>query len=280
MRAATIVPRVMTTTLLLALALAQAPAKVDLSKDLAKLRVVTDGKKHYLVYDPSRGSSGDFYYGSATTLAKLQLRGGSARGDESFDVSLWEPRVIPGVQGYASFEMKEKGAVHQVTCAKKVTPLSVVPDAEAQKLLAGATFTEHLWQRIPERLLRDDRGVYYYVDRFRSEERGDRRDFRLYVGPKGQMKVQPLKDIVDDTEGMIFSTATGDLRLVANRVPADFAERDKEKDKAAPMKWVSGKTEVPLLEVPIDAYRNVRMIYMELGPYDGQRLGSPCDDLM
>ena len=261
----------MTTTLLVALALAQgAPAEAP--ADRAALRLLTDGKRHYLAFDPAKGYAADFFYGTAKALAKVRVKGGGAVGDEQFDVALWDPRIISGVTGYASLSMRGKGASYELQCGKKVTPLTVVPPAEAGPLLSAASFTAPSWTRLPERLLRDDKGTYYFVDRLRTEDTLDRRDFRLFVGPKGRMALLPLKDVVDDSEGMIFSTQKGDLRLVANRSASP--------DKPPMMKWVAGRSELPLVEVPLDEPRNVRLVYLELGPYDGQRLGTPCDDAM
>lgn len=256
--------------------LAQAPEKLDLSDKKASLKVLTDGKKHYLVFDPDKGYSSDFFYGDGKKLAKVRVIGGGQVGTERWDISLWDPRIIPGQTGYASIEMKDSGKSYAVTCGKKTTALTEAKPDEAKAVLDGATFVGAAWTRLPERLLRDDTGTYYFIDRLRTEDPLDRRDFRLFIGPKGKMKLVPLKNVVDDSEGMIFATQTGDLRLIANKAPAG----EDGKERPLTMKWVSGKTELTLTEVPLDVYRNARMVYMELGPYDGQKLGSPCDDLM
>ncbi len=262
--------------LLLALALAQAPEKLDLSAEKADLRVLTDGAHHYVVYNPNKGYSSDFFYGDGKTLAKLRVKGGGQEGDRRFDVTLWDPRVIPTSGASAGISMRDSGKAYEIQCGKRMTKLEVVGADDASKLLGGATFLSMMWTRLPERLLRDERGSYYFVDRFRADDPLDRRDFRLFIGMKGKMQLQSLKDVVDDSQGMIFSTRNGDLRLVANRAERGSAEAEK----TVRMKWVAGRTELPLIEVTLDDYRNSRMVYTELGPYDGQRLGTPCDDLM
>ncbi len=259
----------MTLTMLLIVALAQTPAKVDLSAKKTSLVVLTDGQKHYLVLDAAKPLDGEFYYGDAKTLAKLRVVGGGAQGTESFDVTLWDPRYIRGSQGSVDITMKESGKTWEVTCGKKVTAMKKLEGDEAVKFIEAATFTGHSWTRMPDRLLRDDKANYYFVDRLRTEDQFDRRDFRLFIGPRGKAKLQPLKDVVDDTEGMIFAAKNGELRLVAN----------KGDGKALSLKWVSGKTEMALTEVPLDDWRNARLVYMELGPYEGARIGTPCDDL-
>jgi len=118
----------------------------------------------------------------------------------------------------------------------------------------------------PEKLLRDVNGTYYLVDRFRSSNPADRRDFRVFAGQKGSMKQLPLKDIVDDAKGMIFSTKNGNLRLITGT------------DGNVEGKWVQGKEATSLVEIDLDRYDTARMIYLDLGPYNGARLGTPCDD--
>jgi hypothetical protein len=82
------------------------------------------------------------------------------------------------------------------------------------------------------------------------------------------MKQLPLKDIVDDHQGMVLATKTGNLRLVTG-ADGKFEGR-----------WIEGKKTVPLIEIDIDRFDSGRLIYLDLGPYTGQRLGTPCDDLM
>jgi hypothetical protein len=86
----------------------------------------------------------------------------------------------------------------------------------------------------------------------------------VFVGPRGKMKLAALKDVVDDSQGQIFATKDGSLRLVSG----------------SESKWVKGKTEIRLTPVELDNYRNARMVYVDLGPYAGEKLGTPCDDAM
>lgn len=267
-------------TLLLAASLSQAPAKLDISADKAKLAVVTDGKQHYVVYNRERGYEGPNFFGDGKTFHKLRIRGGGAVGTESFDFYFWEPRIMQGVNGNVSFAMKDSGKKFTLTCGRRETPFTPVAAEEAKKLLDGAEFVGPLWTRLPERLLRDDKGTYFFIDRLRTEESHDRRDFRLFVGARGKMKAQNLKDIVDDSEGMIFSTRDGQLRLVAATPAPMEGAPSAARGGPAQLKWIVGKAETLLVEVPLDDSRNVRMLYMDLGVYDGQRLGTPCDELM
>jgi hypothetical protein len=76
------------------------------------------------------------------------------------------------------------------------------------------------------------------------------------------MKPQKLTNIVSDSEGDIFATKTGSLRVVL----------DKHESL-----WTQGKKQQKLILLPIED--NAIMIYSDLGVYTGQPLGTPCDDL-
>ncbi|MGV3621840.1 MAG: hypothetical protein ACO1OB_13535 [Archangium sp.] len=252
---------------LIALTLSQA-TPVDAAPFKDKLVLLTDGKGHYVAFDPATPyEATTTFYGDGKTFARIPVHSGGRNGSESWSIAFWDPRVRHGGNGPGMVEMKDSGKKHLVSCSKKETELSVVPKEESKKLLATATFTDTTWTRQPEKLLRDDTGVYYLVDRFRSREPSDRRDFRVFVGHKGAMKQMPLKEIVDDTQGMVLATKTGDLRLVT--------KGDKFEGK-----WIVGKKETVLAEVNLDNFDTIRMVYVDLGPYSGLRLGTPCDDLM
>lgn len=259
----------MLTALLVAVTVAQVkPEPIDASSFLDKLLVLTDGKGHYIAVDPAEPLRGKLFTGDGKVMAKVRTEGGGRNGELSWNASLWDPRVRHDTNSPASLDMKDKAKSYSVTCGKKTTPLTALSADEGKKLLAGASFVGPLWTRYPEKLLRDDRGVYYLVDRFRSAEATDRRDFRVFAGQKGKMKQLPLKDVVDDAQGMILSTKDGNLRLITTT------------DGKFEGKWIRGKVTTVLTEVPLDSYTTARMVYLDLGPYSGQRLGTPCDDFM
>ena len=253
--------------LALTAALAQAPSPLDAGVFVASLRLLTDGQGHYIAYDPERPYGEHLFYGDGKTFARVPATGGGKSGTEQWNVTFWDPRARGTSFQWPSVDMKDSGKLFSVSCAKRTTPLTPVAPEEAAKLLAGATFTDAVWTRLPERLLRDDTGLYYLVDRFRSKEAHDRRDFRVFVGQRGNMKQLPLKDIVDDSEGMIFATKTGNLRLITRNGQAEST-------------WVRGQKSTPLTEVDLGRADTGRLVYLDLGPYTGQRLGTPCDDLM
>ena len=71
-----------------------------------------------------------------------------------------------------------------------------------------------------------------------------------------------MTNVVSDSEGDIFATKSGELRLVLDR-----------KESA----WVKGKQRTALELLPLED--NVQLIYSELGVYAGEPLGTPCDVL-
>jgi hypothetical protein len=259
----------MLTTLLVAATLAQLkPEPIDASPFRDKLMVLTDGQGHYVALDPSAPYGETTFSGDGKVFARVPVSGGGRNGTESWSVSMWDPRVRHNGNSPASIQMKDSGKTYSVSCAKKTTELKAVAAEAAKTLLGGASFVQPLWTRMPEKLLRDDTGVYYLVDRFRSTDTADRRDFRVFAGQKGKMKQLPLKDVVDDAQGMILSTKTGNLRLITTT------------DGKFEGKWIQGKVTTPLVEVPLDDFNTARMVYMDLGPYSGQPLGTPCDHFM
>lgn len=238
--------------------------KIDLADKKDQLAAVTDGKGHYIVYNGKEPLSGPTFYGDGKTFYLVRTIGGGASGTESFGLSFWDPRVYRAENSYASFNMKDESRAFEMNCADITTKLTKVPKEELAKLLA-ADFRGSRWTRRPSHLFRDDTGTYYLVDRLRTDDEMDRRDWRVFIGPRGKMKLAALKDVVDDEQGQIFATKDGSLRLVTG---------------TGEKKWVKGKTEVKLTEVELDSFRNARMVYVELGPYMGEKLGTPCDDLM
>jgi hypothetical protein len=241
------------------------PVPFDVGEAKARLAAVTDGKGHFLVYDKTKPIDGDnVFYGDKAALHRMRVVGGGSHGTESFDMSFWDPRHKGGNAARPSFSMRDEGKVFEVACGARVTPLQPVAEAELKALIDNVKFLGPIFTRQPDVLLRDDAGVYYFVDRVRSDNSEDRRDYRVFVGPRGKMKQLPLKDIVDDSEGKIFATKSGNLRLINGPSPGN--------------RWVSGKVTKKLTEVPV--VENLPIIYVELGVYAGLRLGTPCDDLM
>src|SRR5947207_1056188 len=125
-----------------------------------------------------------------------------------------------------------------------------------------AAFLTSAIVRVPHLLARDDSGVYYYVDRYAKIYGG--KGYRVYVGRKGAMKQMPLTDVASDSAGDVFSTKSGDLRLVRN------SENNKET-----MTWVKGEKRTELVFLDTDV--NSVVIFKDLGVYTF--LGTLCDNV-
>lgn len=243
-----------------------ASAPVDVSAVKTKLRALSDGHGHSIVYNSEDPTGEMLFSGDAKKLYQSRVIGGGRSGDESWQITFWDPRV-PFSAGRPSVAMRDEGRIYELTCGKRTTQLSSLPDAELKQFLDTAVLLPPLWTRRPEKLMRDDAGNYFFVDRLRTEDSQDRRDFRVFMGPRGKMKQLPLKDIVDDSEGSIFATRDGTLRLIST------AGATKQT-----FKWIVGKKVTVLTEVPVED--NARMIYIDLGPYSGLPLGTPCDGFL
>ena len=231
-------------------------AAVDITPVKDKIKLVSDGKSHYLAFVPFDRDDDRVFYGDGKTFYSLPVQGGGSEGDVKFDVIFVDPRHPAGYTRAFSMDHGK----YEVTCGERKTGLTPVADKEAKDLLAKAAFDKSPRKRRAYALARDDRGRYFYVDTGRTPE--TEKAFKLYVGPKGNLKPQKMTNVVSDSEGDIFSTKTGSLRLILSKNEGT---------------WIENKKEKKLILVPVED--NVKMIYTELGVYSGERLGTPCDDL-
>jgi hypothetical protein len=236
---------------------AVSPAEeVDMTPVKDKMTLVTDGKGHYMAYAPLEQMSDFLFYGDGKKFYQQRVFGGGSEGTIAFSRHFWEPRSNHG-RG-ASFEFRSKK--YNVECGERKTELTVVPEAEAKPLVAAAKWLKPRWKHRAYLLARDEMAKYYYVDKMREPENNS--NFRLYVGPKGNLKLQKMTNVVSDTQGDIFATKTGSLRLIAGQTESS---------------WVQGTKKTKLTPVPVED--NAMMIYTDLGVYAGEALGTPCDDL-
>jgi hypothetical protein len=244
--------------LLARLALAAEPSqRIDITQVRDKLVVLEDGQGHFIAVIPFGDDIWSHLYWSADGKSFYQQRvfGGGSSGTESFDRVFWEPRVRERYK--ASFGLR--GGVYSLTCSDRSTIFKPVEKERAAKLLDSAAFSPPRWKYRAYALARDDSGIYYYVDRNREE---GSMDFRLYSGQRGAMKPLKMTNVVSDSEGDVFATRSGELRLVLDK-----------KESA----WVQKGKKQPLRSLPVED--NVQLIYSDLGVYAGQPLGTPCDVL-
>jgi hypothetical protein len=245
---------------------------------LEKTAVCTDGKSHYVVVAPSEKQSVQLYYGDGKTFHRVPLPPWVLTGEDFFEPRFFAPSKSSSFRGldmrlYSSVNHDTAKQTCAVTCGPRTTPLTIL-DEEAKKALLGkATYEPPLHKRAPHRLARDEDGRYFYVDKGNTPE--TEKSFRLYVGPKGAMKLQKMTNAVADTEGEIFTTKSGSLRYVTDRQkPPIWIEGKGAKKKTltiVPIESVADKSGEPI--------NNYQLIYNDLGVYLGEKLGNPCDDL-
>jgi hypothetical protein len=231
---------------------------------LEKTHVCSDGKSHFVVIAPSPKHSIELFTGDGKTFARVPPPEGYLSGEDFLDPRYYRKESNPNFRGmdmrvYSSVSYEDKKGC-KLRCGSNERALTVLPAADAAKLLLAGTFQPPLQKYKPYALLRDDRGNYYYVDR--GARPGEEKRYRMFLGPKGSLKEQKMTNVVSDSEGDIFATKTGSLRLII--------------DKSAPATWIQGEKRTPLKPVPIG--ENLPLIYNELGVYLGERLGTPCDD--
>jgi hypothetical protein len=197
----------------------------------------------------------EVFFGTPEILY-LQRSSSSSSDGDGWSMSTWSPRV-PGVP---LSTLQAKKGKFEIWCGneKPLHDLVRVTGDEAKKIVENAKLMTSAIHRIPVSLARDDRGVYYYVDRISKTK-----NYRVFVGKRNSMKITTLTDVADDSLGQVFSTKDGSLRLV------------NEAGSSAQISWVKGKKSTKLSSVDPEA--NMHLIYRDLGIYTF--LGTPCDDL-
>ncbi len=235
------------------------PKPIDIKPLIDKLDVYRDDTGMVLVTPNPLTFETDFeqwvFYGDGKTLYQQRVIGNSVSGAE-VEWAIWSPRV----KGIAQAFVSAKGGGVEVRCRSGKDAhqkLTQVAADQAKVLLAKAKFFPPLWQRTAQFLARDDDGVYFYVDRLQDELGG--KGYRVFMGKKGSMKQLSMTNIVSDSAGEIYSTKTGELKIVTGTDGKAF--------------WKKGgkKTELVVLDTRDNRY----VIYRDLGIYG--TLGVVCD---
>lgn len=232
---------------------------------LAKTHVCTDGKGHYVVVAPSEKQGVQLSYGDGSKFVQVAPPPWVLTGNHFLEPRFFNKTMNSSFRGldmrvYSEVNVDAEQKRCEVRCGERTIPFSMLEIDKVREVLGKATFEPNPQKFVPYALLRDQRGYYYMVDRgfHPSEEK----KFRVFIGPKGNLQQQKMTDVVSDSEGEIFSTKKGDLRLVV--------------DREAPSVWMEKKKKTELRTVPLS--ENLPLIYNELGVYTGVRLGTPCDD--
>ena len=238
-----------------------APKPVDIKAQKAKATVLSDAQGG--VYVVFRGDEPKVFYGpNAKTVYEQTIVGSSSDGDGGWDFSTWAPRVVD--EPHLGSVTHKKDGTYEKTCRDQdKMVLTELSGDKAKAVVDKAAFVTSGIIRVPHLLARDDSGVYYYVDRIAKQYGG--KGYRVFVGKKGAMKPMPLTDVASDSAGEVFSTKSGDLRLVRQ-------SGDNKKDT---MTWVKGEKRNEL--VFLDTDTNSAVIFKDLGIYTF--LGTICDNI-
>jgi hypothetical protein len=226
------------------------PQAVDIKGFRDQLLVFEDAEGG--IYAVKKAPSARVFYGTRKALYEQVTQGGSRNGD-AWSISVWAPRLA--YPFLAMVARKQDGTFEKTCQGKNDHGLAPVTGEAAKAILAKAKFLTTPIIRRPHLLARNDSGVYYYVDVLAKLYGG--KGYRVFVGKKGAMKQVPLTDVTVDTGGEVFSTKTGDLRLV--RIVSDGATA---KSTAV---WIRGGKRHELIS--LDVYMNYPVIYRDLGIY-------------
>ena len=176
-----------------------------------------------------------------------------------YEWEMWAPRA-----GFGRAHIKGVDKDPVLDCGgnnkRALTKLSA---DETRSLLKTAKLFPPLWNRQAKFLARDEAGTYYYIDEIRPEYGGN--GHHIYVGAKGAAKRLAMTNVVSDSEGDIFATKNGQLKIITSKGypngPTAF--------------WMKGKHKTRLTILPLRD--NEYLIYRDLAVYG--TLGIVCDDL-
>ena len=228
-----------------------APKPVDIKDLKSKAVVLADAQGGTYVVLRGGDDPKVFFGPNAKTLYEQIIIGSFSDGEGGWEFNTWAPRVPEGSH-LGSLEHKKDGSYQKTCRGKDDLGLTELTGDKARAVLDKAAFLTMAIVHVPHLLARDDSGVYYYVDRFAKIYGG--KGYRVFVGKKGAMKQMPLTDVASDSAGDVFSTKTGDLRLVRN------SDSNKET-----MTWVRGEKRTELVFLDTDV--NSVVIFKDLGIY-------------
>jgi len=232
---------------------------------LEKIRVCADGKGHYVAVMPHETQVVQLSYGDGKRFVQVAPPPWVLTGYHFLEPRFFNKTANTDFRGvdmrvYSEVMLDEEQKTCAVRCGSRTLPFTLLEPEKARELMRNATFEPNPRKYVPYALLRDQQGRYYLVDR--GFQPSEEKSFRVFIGPKGDLRQQKMTDLVADSEGEIFSTKKGDLRLVV--------------DRESPSTWIENKKKIELRSVPVS--ENLPLIYNELGVYTGARLGTPCDD--
>jgi hypothetical protein len=234
------------------------PAPVDIKPFKDKMIVLQDSAGGTYIVVP--GDDKRVFYGTGKIVYEQIVVSASRNGD-AWSIDTWAPR-IDGIKP-ASIEFKQDRSYFKSCDGKDDAVLAPLTGDRAKAVVDKFQFMSTALVYRAHLLARDDSGIYYYVDKVAKQYGGN--GYRVWVGKKGGMKLLPLVDVASDTAGEVFSTKSGDLRLVH-----DINDASKQSTT-----WVKGGKRTTLIPLDVDA--NSPLIFKDLGIY--AFTGTLCDNI-
>jgi hypothetical protein len=233
-----------------------APKPVDITAMKDEMVVLKDADGGIYVVYFVRDKETHVFYGTGRDkrLYDQLLEGPKSRDGDGWSISTQAPRAVFPFLGQVA--RRKDGTFLRDCSDKDRIELTEQTGTKAKEILDKYQFVTTSVVRRPYLLARDDRGVYYYVDVLRDVYGGNAH--RVFVGKKGGLKQMALTDVTSDSAGDVFSTKTGDLRLVRT------FDESKGTDKPT-AQWIRGEKKRDLIY--LDIYMNQPLIYRDLGLY-------------
>ncbi len=215
-----------------------------------KKTVLRDASGLVVVLSPETDRKSQLYAGRDGKLYNQRL------------LNRWEDKLVLWNGGVPAVLERQKPGEWTLNCGSDLKEFTETDHAFGSAILANAKREPRIWQYERFALARDDHGTYYYVDRL-TKKLGSK-GFRVFKGPRGALKLTNLVDIVDDSNGMIFATTKGKLRLIL-----------KTNGRITEARWIKGKKERGLTHLSLAT--NKEFIYGDLGVYSDTPFGTICD---
>jgi len=259
-------------------ALGASAAAAPRSGPWERLEAISDGKGHYLLLAPPRTlrtQDADGKEVEELEDALLWMGDGKrffsvplvfvkpgADGDLIMDFRDWR---FPGPGSDGMQRLARAGERVTLRCGTGQSTFVPVDPKTRARIERSGSLAGTYPVRVPFGLYRDDEGRYYFIDRHDQQRRFY--DKQLFVGRRGQLKRQALRDIVIDAAGELYIARAGTLKVVYD-----------DKLKVATAWWrPQHGTAIPLTPIDENLHRSLMFIFGELGVYLGKKLGTPCD---
>ncbi len=230
---------------------------VDISKIAGTPLVLVNAMQEVVVVYPDSEEK-RMFFGTDKAMHEQHVYSRSRDGANWMLTSL-APRVDKA--GDAAIARRSATEYERLCGGDSVDKFAPMSEQDSAAFLAKAKFFTAALVRSARVLGRDSSGTYYYVDALRREFGGA--GYRVFVGRKGAMKQRPLVDVASDTAGMVFSTKSGEIRLVTTT----------ESDNPENIIWYAKGKATKLLK--LNTVWESHLIYRELGIYGF--LGTLCD---